>query len=161
MANHGILYTDNGEGVLVMKILTMWFDRGLLEFNYPTQVGTECFDFTEFKPAVCKMFEVPISVSMLELDFERENLKYQDGNTVVTECRIGLGTEEEGVLSVLGYTDVDMSNAIGLVEDLVNGEMSKSLFQLLMNIEGEGAEPNQGIKDILQGLAEQRGTEEE
>lgn len=140
-----------------MKLLTMWFDKGSLEFNYPTQIGTESYDFAELKQGVCEMFSAPLSSSMLELDFERESVKYQDGNIIITELRPGLKAEEEKVLSFLGYADVDMDNTIGLVEALLNGEMSKTLFQLLMNIEGMSDDPNQGIKELLKGLEEQRG----
>lgn len=140
-----------------MKILTMWFDKGSLEFNYPTQIGTESYDFTELKRGACEMFGAPLSSSMLELDFERESVKYQDGNTVTTELRPGLKAKEEKVMSFLGYVDVDMHNTIGLVEALFNGEMSETLFKLLMNIEGMSNDPNQGIKELLKGLEGQRG----
>lgn len=103
------------------------------------------------------MFGAPLSSSMLELDFERESVKYQDGNAVTTELRPGLKAEEEKVMSFLGYVDVDMRNTIGLVEALFNGEMSETLFKLLMNIEGMSNDPNRGIKELLKGLEGQRG----
>ena len=35
--------------------------------------------------------------------------------------------------------------------------MTETLFKLLMNIEGMSDNPNQGIKELLKGLEEQRG----
>lgn len=71
------------------------------------------------------------------LDFENDMIEFDTPAQQGTEYHKGLSEKKDEILKVLGYEQVDMRNAVQIVNDYVNGEITEEEFLKKMEKECE------------------------
>lgn len=125
-----------------MNKMRLDFQNEMVEFDRPTQKGTECSPgLKEKRDPLLKLLGVndrqPAEVCF---DFEAKtmSLKYSIPDI-----------DEKAVYSFLGFVEADMSNVYKLMNAYINGQIPESLFKKMLIAEGEQNEADPVIKAFL------------
>lgn len=135
-----------------MKQIRLLFDEGKIELHMGEQNGIEWIDYSELKKEVCAYFDLPHDISILEIDFEAEELSYESKGTTAKTVMQGLTNREQEVFQMLGYEYVDMGNVADIVDAFTAGRISEQFFQTLLGIEGLENEKTPSIAAFLELL---------
>lgn len=140
-----------------MKRVKLLFSEGKIELHMEEQNGTEWIDYSELKNKVCAYFNLPTDISVLELDFEAEELYYELEETGTKTVMQGLANREREVFQMLGYEYADMSNVADIVDAFTAGQISEQSFHTLLEIEGLQNDENPAIAAFLELLGGNSG----
>lgn len=135
-----------------MKQVRLLFDEGKIELHMGEQNGIEWIDYSELKKEVCTYFDLPSDISILEIDFEAEELSYESKGTTTRTVMQGLTNREQEVFQMLGYEYADMGNVADIVDAFMAGQISEQSLHTLLGIEGLENEKNPMIAAFLELL---------
>lgn len=138
-----------------MKQVRLLFGEGKIELNMGEQNGIERIDYSELKEKVCTYFDLPINISVLELDFEAEELGYESEGAMTRTTMQGMASQEQEIFQMLGYEYADMGNVVDIVDAFISGQVSEGAFRAMLGIEGLQNEKNPAITEFLEMLRDQ------
>ena len=130
-----------------MNLVRFNFTESTVYINRNGQVGTEYVpDLQEKRGAILEALGQPDqNIPVLELDFETGRMVPDLGRTDL-QSRFG------AVYSAAGYEMTDLSNAVGIVEALMEGKIPRGLFEKLMEMEAGSNAANADISLFLDML---------